>query len=40
MKHLRLFPNSQVRNSVLADIDYKILSKTDGEPGVGIYKGT
>ena len=40
MKHLRLFPNAQVRNSVLADIDYKILSKTDGEPGVGIYKGT
>ena len=40
MKHLRLFPNAQVRNSVLADIDYKILSKTDGEPGVGIQQGT
>ncbi len=30
MKHLRLFPNAQVRDSVLADIDYPVLHSTDG----------
>ena len=40
MKHLRLFPDTTVRNSILANIDYKILSKTEGEPGVGIQQGT
>ena len=38
MKHLRLFPNAQVRDSVLADIDYPVLHSTDGV-GLGIRPG-
>lgn len=39
MKHLRLFPNEQVRDSVLADIDYPVLHSTDGV-GLGIHPGS
>ena len=38
MKHLRLFPNAQVRDSVLADIDYPVLHSTDGV-GIGVKPG-
>lgn len=29
MKHLRLFPNASIRDTVLADIDYPVLHSTD-----------
>ena len=40
MKFLRLFGSTSQRDAVLASIDYKILQKTEGVPGVGIAKGT
>ena len=40
MKYLRLFGSTSQRDAVLASIDYKILQKTEGVPGVGIMQGT
>ena len=39
MKFLRLFGNTSQRDAVLASIDYKILQKTMGVPGVSILQG-
>ena len=40
MKFLRRFGSTSQRDAVLASIDYKILQKTEGVPGVGIRQGT
>lgn len=40
MKFLRSFGSTQQRDAVLASIDYKILAKTAGVPGVGIMQGS
>lgn len=39
MKFLRLFGSTSQRDAVLASIDYKILQKTVGVPGVSILQG-
>ena len=40
MKFLRLFGSTSQRDAVLASIDYKILQKTAGVPGVELMQGT
>ena len=39
MKYIRLFGSTSQRDAVLASIDYKILQKTMGVPGVSILQG-